>query len=256
MKIPVSSLILERISQKYVPVFSPIKKKWQSISYSKNKEADLVFRGKIMESDNGMLLTLTMENSNKMVVKSNQLFVNKTTCVNIGWDKIKPENLEQALQSKLALYNSIQTDNCLKVDIQTDKMSDGPVIYYYDEEPKILVRTNKSCFVRLMYIFADGTKILLVDNYPIATDQANQWIQIPFDGVICEPSGVEQLILQASTEKQPVVNYKRKNMGDGTYIDIIEVDISSQIALTRGIKIKNPKKEITEKVYQWTVFEK
>ena len=132
----------------------------------------------------------------------------------------------------------------------------GPVIYYFGEKPKIFVRSNKTCFIRLIYIFADETKVLLVDNYPIATDQANSWIQIPFDGVICEPSGVEQLILQASTEKLPAVNYRRVNLGDDTYMDIIESDISSQIAKTRGIKLKNPKKEITEKVVQWTVFEK
>jgi len=229
---------------------------WRSISSLHYQSADIVVRGKILESDNGMLLTLTMESSNKRIVKNNQLFVNKITCENIGWDKIKPENLEQALKNKLALYNAIQSDNSLKVDLRTDKMSDGPLVYYYDEEPKILVRTNKSCFVRLIYIFADGTKILLLDNYPIATDQANQWIQIPFEGVICEPSGVEQLILQASSEKQSPVNYRRENMGDGNYIDIIETDISKQIAVTRGMKLKKPEKEITEKIYQWTVFEK
>ena len=232
------------------------KNNWRNVSYAKHKEADLIFRGKILESDNGMFITITMESANKRIVKNNQLFVNKITCENIGWDKINPENLKQALQNKLALYNAIQTDNCLKVELQTDKMSDGPVIYYYDEEPKILVRTNKACFARLIYIFADGTKTLLIDNYPIATDQANQWIQIPFEGVICEPSGVEQLILQASTENQPEINYRRKNLGDGTYIDIIEKNISSQIAKTRGMKLKKPEKEITEKVFQWTVFEK
>jgi len=226
------------------------------IPFKRYQEADKIFRGKIIESDNGMFLTLTMESLNKGDLKSNQLFVNKTTCENIGWHRIKPENLESALKNKIALYNAIQTDNNLKVDIQTDKMSDGPVIYYYEEEPKIFIRTNKVCFIRLMYIFADGTKTLLSENYPISNDQANQWIQIPFEGVICEPSGVEQLILQASTERQPHINYRREDLGSGNYINIIEKEISSQIAKTRGIKLKNPKKEITEKVYQWTIFEK
>ncbi len=229
---------------------------WEKLSYSDYKKADVVLRGKILESDNGMFLTLTMKNNKNNSVKNNQLFVNKATCRNLGWDKIKPENLKQALQKKLALYNAIQTDHRLKIELQTDKMSDGPVVYYFGEEPKIFVRSNKTCFIRLIYIFADETKILLVDNYPIATDQANSWRQIPFDGVICEPSGVEQLIIQASTEKLPTVNYRRVNLGDDTYMDIIESDISSQIAKTRGFKLKNPKKEITEKVVQWTVFEK
>ena len=96
----------------------------------------------------------------------------------------------------------------------------------------------------------------VIDNYYIATDQANKWIQVPFEGVICEPSGVEQLVLQASTEMQPAVNYRKEDMGDDFFICVIESDIDSQIAKTRGIKRKKPKKEITEKVYQWMVFEK
>ena len=232
------------------------KNSWQSVPYSKYNEADVVFRGKILESENGMFLTLTMENTNKIVVKNNQLFVNKITCENIGWDKIKPENLEQALQNKLALYNAIQTDNRLKVELQTDKMADCPVIYYYNEEPKILVRTNKTCFIRLMYIFADGTKTLLIDNYHIATDQTNQWIQLPLELEVCEPSGVEQMLVQASNEQMPILNVIKMELGAGTFINIIETDIDKQIAKTRGLKLKNPEKEITERVFQWTVFEK
>ncbi len=229
--------------------------KWQRMNSQKG--TDYIFRGKILESDEGIYLILRMMDFRNNEQEGNQIFVNRVTCENIDWNEIRPENLKQSLQNKLALYNAIQIDNRLKVDLQTDKMSDGPIVYYYGDEPKILVRTNKSCYIRLMYIFADGMKTLLIDNYPIATDQSNQWIQIPFAGVICEPSGVEQLILQASTEKQPaVINYRREILGDGTYADIIETDISSQIAKTRGMKLKKPEKEITEKVYQWTVFER
>ncbi len=212
--------------------------------------ADVIFRGKILESENGIHLILRTGDA------SNQLFVNKITCENIGWDKIKPENLEQALANKLALYREIQRDNRLQIDLQTDKMSDEAVIYYYDEEPKLLVRTNKGCYLRLMYIFADGTKTLLIDNYPIAVDQANTWVKLPLEIVICEPSGVEQLILQVSTERQPEVMYKEVDLGGGTYINVIETDIYAQISKTRGLKLKKPEKEITEKVFQWTVFEK
>ncbi|MDP8204901.1 MAG: hypothetical protein P9L95_10260, partial [Candidatus Tenebribacter mawsonii] len=214
------------------------KNRWQSVSYSQYQSVDIVFRGKILESDNGMFLSLTMENTNKTVVKNNQLFVNKITCKNIGWDKIKPENLEQALQNKLALYDAIQTDNSLKVELQTDKMADGPVIYYYGDEPKILVRTNKACFIRLMYIFADGTKTLLIDNYHIATVQTNQWIQLPLELEVCEPSGVEQMLVQASNDQMPILNVRKMELGAGTFINIIETDIDKQIAKKRGLKLK------------------
>ncbi|MCK4312409.1 MAG: hypothetical protein KAW88_06720, partial [Candidatus Cloacimonetes bacterium] len=223
---------------------------------SKLDSGGMVFRGKILESDAGIYLILRKIDYRNNEQEINQIFVNKVTCENIGWDEIRPENLKQALQNKLALYNAIQTDNRLKVDLQTDKMSDGPVVYYYGEEPRILVRANKSCFIRLIYIFSDNTKTLLIDNYHIATDQTNQWIQLPLELEVCEPSGVEQMLVQVSNEKMPILNVRKMELGKGTFINIIETDIGSQIAKTRGLKLKNPKKEITEKVYQWTVFEK
>ncbi len=223
---------------------------------SKLDSGGKVFRGKILESDEGIYLLLKKIDSKNNEQESNQLFVNKVTCENIGWNEIRPENLKQALQNKLALYNAIQTDNRLKVDLQTDKMSDGPVVYYYGDEPKILVRTNKSCYIRLMYIFSDNTKTLLIDNYHIATDQTNQWIRLPLELEVCEPGGVEQMLVQASNEKMPILNVRKMEISAGTFINIIETDIDKQIAKTRGLKIKNPIKEITEKVYQWTVFEK
>ena len=229
---------------------------WQRFTIKNWKVADYIIRGKILESDNGMYLILNVKDLHNGTEDSNQLFVNAITCEKIGWEKIRPENLKQALQNKLALYNAIQTDNRLMVDLQTDKMSDGPVVYYYGDKPKILVRTNKSCYIRLMYIFSDNTKTLLIDNYYIATDQTNQWFRLPLDLEVCEPSGIEQILVQASTEIMPLLNVKRINLGDDSYIDIIETSIDSQIAKTRGLKIKNPKKEITERTYQWTVFEK
>ncbi|MEA2104173.1 MAG: hypothetical protein U9P79_05995 [Candidatus Cloacimonadota bacterium] len=227
---------------------------WQRNAYKYCEDSDYIFRGKILESEQGILILLGMNDLAKGNEKSTQIFVNKLTCENIGWERIKPKDLKKALQNKLALYDAIQTDNRLKIDLQTDKMSDGPLVYYYGDEPKILVRANKSCYIRLMYIFSDETKTLLIDNYHLATDQTNQWIQLPLELEVCEPTGIEQMLVQASTEKQPPVQYEV--VKDGGYeFWIIESDIGKQIAKTRGLKRKNPKKEIDEKVYQWTVFE-
>lgn len=208
-----------------------------------------------MEIEKGAMISLTMKSKSGMINKNNQIFLNNATCNNIGWDKIRPENLRSALENKLALFDAIQTDNKLQVEFRSENTADGPITYYYGDEPKFFVRANKSCYLRLIYIFSDDTKTLLRNNFYIAPDQLNQWINLPFQGIICEPSGVEQLILQASTEKQPPVNFRRQELGNGTFINIIEGDIAEQIAATRGLKLKYPEKEITEKVYQWTVFE-
>ena len=217
--------------------------------------ADYIIRGKLINSDAGLYILISIKNLHNNTEMSNQLFVNEVTCENIGWDKIKPKDLDKALKDKIALYESIQSDHALKVELQTEKMSDGPVVYYYDEEPQLLVKSNKACYVRLIYIFSDGLKTLLIDNYYIPTDKTNQWVKLPFEFIVCKPAGIEQMLLQASTEKMPDLYVKRVPLDENSHIDVIETELSKQIAKTRGIKIKNPVKEITERVYQWTVFE-
>jgi hypothetical protein len=217
--------------------------------------SEYMIRGKLIPSDAGLYILMTIKDMMNDSEMSNQIFVNDITCDNIGWDKIKPKDLDKALLDKLALYESIQSDNALKVELQTEKMSDGPVVYYFDEEPQLLVKSNKACYVRLIYIFSDGLRTLLVDNYYIPNDKTNQWVKLPFDFVVCEPTGIEQMLLQASTEKMPDLYVKRVPIDENSHIDVIETELAGQIAKTRGIKIKNPEKEITESVYQWTVFE-
>ncbi len=219
-------------------------------------KADYIIRGKLMDSDTGLCIFVTMKNRQNNSEVSNLIYVNAVTCENIGWNKIKPKDLDKALQDKLALYESIQSDNSLNVELQTEKMGDGPVVYYFDDEPQLLVKTNKACYARLIYIFSDGLKTLLVDNYFIPTNRTNQWVKLPFEFIVCEPEGIEQMLLQASTEKMPDLFVKRIQIDENSHISVIETGLAEQISKTRGIKIKNPKKEITEKVYQWTVFEK
>ncbi len=219
-------------------------------------KADYIIRGKLLNTDAGLYILVTMKNRQNNSEIRNQIYVNAVTCENIGWNKIKPKDLDKALQDKIALYEAIQSDNSLKVELQTEKMSDGPVVYYYGDEPQLLVQTNKACYVRLIYIFSDGLKTLLVDNYYVPTDKTNQWVKLPFEFIVCEPTGIEQMLIQASTEKMPELCVKRVEIDANSHIDVIETGLAGEIAKTRGIKIKNPEKEITEKVYQWTVFEK
>ena len=231
------------------------KKNCSKLSVKDHYSADYMIRGKLLNSDAGLYILLSIKDLSNNEEFSNQVYMNDVTCESIGWDKIKPKDLDKALHDKLALYKSIQSDNALKVELQTEKMSDGPVVYYYDEEPQLLVKTNKACYVRLIYIFSDGLKTLLVDNYYIPTDETNQWVKLPFEFVVCEPTGIEQMLLQASTERMPDLYVKRVPLDENSHIDVIETKLAEQIAKTRGIKIKNPEKEITERVYQWTVFE-
>ena len=71
------------------------------VSNKSKADADYILRGKILESDNGMYLILNLKDLQNGTEDSNQLFVNAITCETIGWEKIRPENLKQALQNNL-----------------------------------------------------------------------------------------------------------------------------------------------------------
>ena len=213
-------------------------------------------KGKIMEAGNDFHVLFSIKQPDSFRETTTQSYLNQLTVNNIGRDNILPRNYHQILEDKVNLYSAIQKDNNLKVELQTDKMTDGPVTYYFGDEPKIFLRSNKSAYVRLIYIFADGSKTLILDNFFINPRQVNQWVNIGIDFEICGPEGSEQLLLQASTKEMPPLSVNRRHYGE-FYIDYIQdKDFSTQIAKTRGIKIKSPKAEVTESSYQWTIFEK
>ena len=69
-------------------------------------------------------------------------------------------------------------------------------------------------------------KTLLFDNYKLSEEQSNTWTVLPVDLEVCEPSGIEQMLVQTSTELMPEIVTNRISV-DGGYIDVIE-DLQSE----------------------------
>jgi len=235
-----------------------LKKKYKVVIVDNPEKDSLnyICRTRIIETGNNfhVFLSMTDKHTNKEI--SSQSLLNSLTIQKLGREYILPKNYKQILDDKIQIYNSLQKDNKLIVELQTDKMFDGPITYTFGEKPKILVRANKACYLRLIYIFSDGSKTLLLDNYYLGNLKVNQWVDLGLDLEICGPEGTEQLLLQASSTEMPLLKINRTEL-DESHIDYIqESEFSDQIAKTRGIKIKNPKNEITETSYQWTIFEK
>jgi hypothetical protein len=220
-----------------------------------SRKADYIFRGKIMTADKGMTLFLSMKSSG--AEKSSELYVSEPTCKNISWSRIRPKDLDKALMDKVALYKSIKTDAGLRVQLQTDKMGDGPVVYKYGDRPKLVLKASQACYVRLIYVFSDGTKVLLLDNYRISNDMCNEWQRLPVNWEVCEPPGVEQMLVQATVNaKMPPLRIKRHHIAGGFYQDIILEKLDDAVVKTRGCKMFNSEVQLTEIPYQWTIFEK
>jgi len=215
--------------------------------------ADVVFRGRLLASDKGAYIVLSAKGT---TASSSQIYVGETTCKSIGWESIRPLDLDKVLQDKAAMYAALKSDSRLHVALRTDRMTDGPVVYTYGDRPQLLLKADRACYVRLIYIFSDGTQVLLLDNYRISQEIANEWRRLPVNWEVCEPPGVEQMLVQATVDQpMPSLNVRRRNLPGGYYQDIIQGTVKDAVMLTRGGKMFRAEPILTEVPYQWTVFE-
>lgn len=215
--------------------------------------ADVVLYGSILESGSGLHVTLHMRDRKSRKESSSHVFVNEISCKTIGWAQIRPAQLDRVLEEKATIYDGIRATEDLKVDVLTDKNTGGAMVYRYGDKPNVRFRVSQPAYVRLFYVFADGTKILLLDNHRVGRGSINQWLPVPAALEVCEPSGTEQLLVQAATFKLPPVSIERRNMDGGFVQDIVKGTTGNAIGVARDIEV--PKGAMfAEKPYQWTVL--
>jgi len=213
--------------------------------------ASVIVRGRMLREGESVLLVL---NAGK---RSVQHYIEPATCAAIGRAKLEPADLDRLLSDKLALHKAMSDPAGLRVEIRTDRLHDGPITYRYGDEPKLTVRADRACFIRLVYVTADGKRLLLLDRYPIAEHQANQWVRLPLEMEVCPPAGVEQMILQAVTQEDdarlPLLRVQNVSVGDGFVLPVIQETLNEAMTRTRGMMVRK-KSHFAEVVNQWTVF--
>ena len=101
-----------------------------------------------------------------------------------------------------SIVNSkVFTNDGLTVEIATDR-GIGPVIYTEGETMTVFARADQEVYIRLIYILADGKRTLLLDNYHVSPEMANQSLEI--GKFVCTPPfGAEQLHVYAKREAFP-----------------------------------------------------
>lgn len=93
------------------------------------------------------------------------------------------------------------TNDGLTVEIATDRGT-GPVVYTEGETMTVFARADQEVYIRLIYILADGKRTLLLDNYHVSPEMANQSLEIG-KFVCTSPFGAEQLHVYAKREAFP-----------------------------------------------------
>ena len=162
---------------------------------------------------------------------------------------LKPDNFEKIMSQQLAFEQEVIDSGQLKLEVWTDRGKNA-LLYSQGELMKIYLRTNRPCYVRLLYILANGQKTLLVDNLQINPESINRPLLVndllEIDFECTSPFGAEMIIGVARNYSFDTIETTEK---DG-YI-FIDTDNPKHLAnITRGTKGFKRRKRNDESIQQ------
>ena len=162
-----------------------------------------------------------------------------------------PENYKQALINMKEFAKDEVKGGNLNIDVYTNKGKEN-LIFTEGDVLKLFVRANRECYLRFVYHLADGSKVLLLDNYYINRDNVNQVYELPYEFECAEPFGIETLQLNAQGEPFEALNV-RSEYG----YDFILDDTQTIITKSRGFKKSKSETDIkAEKRLVFTTMNK
>ena len=162
---------------------------------------------------------------------------------------LKPDNFEKIMSQQLAFEQEVIDSGQLKLEVWTDRGKNA-LLYSQGELMKIYLRTNRPCYVRLLYILANGQKTLLVDNLQINLESINRPLLVndllEIDFECTSPFGAEMIIGVARNYPFDTIETTER---DG-YI-FIDTDNPKHLAnITRGTKGFKKRKRNNESIQQ------
>lgn len=124
--------------------------------------------------------------------------------------KYLPDNYEIALSRQETFLKDVKAPRDIECSLWTNKGTDNPV-FRKNDTLLIFMKVNSPCYIRLIYYLADGTRLLLVENYYIDHENAVKPFRYP-DPFICQaPYGQETLQVVASTGQFAPLRTQSKN---------------------------------------------
>jgi len=149
-----------------------------------------------------------------------------------------PENFEEASKKMRVFGKDEIVKGDLNLEVLTNK-GDENLLYTEGESLKFYVRVNKECYLRFVYYSADGSKVLLLDNYYIAENMVNKMVELPFEFECSAPFGVETLQANAQTSE-----FDKLNITHTDGFDFINETLDQVLINTRSFKKAQAKEPI------------
>ena len=243
---------------------SPFSKRWTSIFEQKLIDVGnyaVATSGSVKGQKNLLVLTGTYwEDSEQLKlitilrdVNSGKALASMEGTLSLSWLKerkisFKPQNFENAYTILKTFTKDEIKGGGLLAEVWTNKGDDN-IIFSESERMKLYVRVNKACYIRFIYHQADGTQVLLIDNYYIDNLKVNKVYELPDEFECTEPFGIETLQLNAQTNQFPSLQIKEKY----GYV-FIQEGLKSVLTKTRGFKKVNDKVLKTEKRVLFTTL--
>ncbi len=209
---------------------------------AKNAGAQWYVYGTYWEQDDKVKLIVTMRDvdTNKVIAGTDLVF--DTTALDKNMT-LKPANYESALIAQQAFEEGQIVSGQLNLEVWSDRGNEN-LLYTEGEVMKVYVRVNRECYIRLLYILADGRWTLLYDNYFIDKSKVNQVIEIPTEFECSPPFGAEMLVVIARTDKFSKPNtivedgYEFLDIDPQLTPEISARSLASEIRKGRGFKEK------------------
>jgi len=224
---------------------------WYRVSGSEKPE--LTLGGQLLpEGDRINILIRTIGKYNQTCFTQ----LSPNTIAHFGMDFIKPDKLEDRMKNSVTLVDEAVQTGMLSVKGRIVEYPNSPAVYRLGSDFNLQIKVNKPCYLTIMNVEADGRMNVITQNYPMSIEECNTWLKVFSNVTVTKPTGVEQLLIQASMSKMPeyatreeIVDNGTKNITDGT--------IREELAQTRGLMITQAdKNEYSEYYLTWTVLEK
>lgn len=194
-------------------------------------KAKYVLSGTYWESnDEGMQVVMTLrrleEDQSLTVIAGADGWMTLSELMNSKLD-YKPANYFAMIEKEKLIKAKAMINGGAKLELWTNKGNEG-LIYKEGEKLRLLIRMNKIGYVRLINYWADGTQVLLLDNYYIDYRKVNRILQLPLEWEVACPCGVE--FVQANAQHTEFVPLDTKVEDGFSYIvnDLDEVIIRNR----------------------------
>jgi hypothetical protein len=187
------------------------------------------------EGDKLRIVTSLRNTATGKLLYSAEALVSKESLTGMGIG-FMPENFAQAHSRMKQFKETEVVSGGLSLEVWTNKGRDN-LMFAEGERMKLYIRVNQDSYLRSVYHMADGTQVLLLDNYFMGSNAVNKVFELPYEFECAAPFGVEVLQVNAqSTPFEPLRTSRQYGY------DIIEEDFPDVLVKTRGFKRVEPSK--------------